>query len=396
MILLVSGDREKSLVFLIISLAFIEFIRGALIISYLPTLAATDARIPVTIVGLAITFHFISDATTNLFIGYIMKRVGTSLVVHMSFLISIIAIIMVVFMKGYWFIILGSLLLGIGICPIWLVVLAKVKENDRGKKMGIVYFGWLLGLGSGVIFMNYILQYNYGLTYWLMPFIILIAWLFYIFSNHGNNVRHRNTIKRQYFVTLKLLKNSKIVFPGIIMQSVAMGMLIPILPSFMLKELDLTQSQYSLLMLIGGGIAILAIVPMGKVIDKTNKKLSFIIGLSILGVLLHLLTLKPDFFYVIVAVALIGLFYALLLPSWNSFLAEHIPTTIKEGGWGVFSSVQGIGVMVGPALGSLFAFQDKSSTTLTASAILLILSAALYCIYFLHRAWSQSPALLKR
>ncbi len=78
---------------------------------------------------------------------------------------------------------------------------------------------------------------------------MVIGWTFYSVVNKGNVSYRQVQLKKQWNVTVKLLKKSGAVMPGILLQGIAMGMLIPILPSFALNELHLTHNHYSLLML---------------------------------------------------------------------------------------------------------------------------------------------------
>jgi MFS family permease len=384
--------QRKEFLLLIIPLIIVEFVRGAFIVSYVPNLALYSSNISLTVVGLAISVHFISDAGTNLIIGYIMERLGSTLVIHLSFLCSTAGLLMIAMSVNNWTLLLSSFLLGIGICPIWLVLLTKASGEKRGQNMSLIYLGWLIGIGSGSILMNYFLQFNHSSLIWMIPSLMALAWAIFSIVKKESGVYYRTNFKQQWVETLGLLKNSKVIMPGILLQGIAMGMLIPILPSFAMNLLHLSHSQYSLLMLIGGGSFVLFIVPMGKVADRINKGILIIFGFGLLAISLFILTFSPNLAVTIICVILLGLFYALLLPAWNSFLAGYIPDSLKEASWGIFSAIQGLGVMAGPIIGGFLAVQNKIATTIEVSSMLLGFIALFYLFYFLFKKFQPQSA----
>lgn len=174
------------------------------------------------------------------------------------------------------------------------------------------------------------------------------------------------------------------MIPGLLLQGVAMGMIIPVLPAFAINVLHVSTDQYSLLMLLGGGSALLFLVPIGKLVDKiSNKVVLFIIGFCLFALSLLILITSPNIVATFAIVILLGLFYALFLPAWNAFIAGFIPGNLKEAGWGIFSALQGFGVMIGPAIGSVLANQNQTITTIKVSAAIFGITAVIYLLYAL-------------
>jgi predicted MFS family arabinose efflux permease len=61
--------------------------------------------------------------------------------------------------------------------------------------------------------------------------------------------------------------------------------------------------------------------------------------------------------------------------------AKVIPPDRQATGWGVFSTVEGMGIAAGPALGGLLASNFVISSALTVSTVLLALMSCFYFIY---------------
>ena len=94
MTILKNITARQEFLLLIIPLFLIEFVRGAFVFSYLPGLSIHPGGIALTIIGLAISIHFIGDSVTNLIVGYFMKLFGSNVVIHLSFTFSIIGLVM--------------------------------------------------------------------------------------------------------------------------------------------------------------------------------------------------------------------------------------------------------------------------------------------------------------
>ncbi|MFY4776656.1 MFS transporter [Metabacillus sp. RGM 3146] len=383
--MLSSESAKREFLLLIIPLLIVEFVRGAFIISYVPDLSVRHAGISIAVVGLAVSIHFISDAITNLVIGYLIKHVGTKLVIQFSFLISSVGLILVCIWMNNFTVLISSLLLGIGICPLWLVMLTKASGDNRGHNMSLVYLGWLGGLGAGTILMNYLLEFEKFPILWLLPILMIAGWIIFNLVIRDEIDPHQTDLKTQWKATLELLKKSRPVIPGTLLQGISMGMLIPILPSFIIKQMGLSHTEYSLLLLLGGAMAVFFLVPMGKVADRASKVGLVILGFGVSGVSLFLLANSKNFVTTLIYIVLLGLFFAVVLPAWNAFIAGFIPESLKEASWGIFSALQGVGVMIGPTLGSLLALKNKAANTIEVSASIFIGISLIYLVYFVVR-----------
>jgi MFS family permease len=163
----------------------------------------------------------------------------------------------------------------------------------------------------------------------------------------------------------------KVLLPGMILQTTAAGMLVPILPSFATKSLGLTYSQYSFILILGGASAVLGLIPMGKFSDRGGKKWFLVIGFALFAICLASLTVSSNFYTTMANAILLGVSYAAVLPVWNAILSYQVPAGQEGLGWGIFSSVEGIGIMIGPMVGGWIASLYSENVTVWISAILL-------------------------
>ncbi|WP_034550886.1 MFS transporter [Carnobacterium funditum] len=372
---------DRHFLFLLLSLLLIEYVRAAYVISYLPVQAAIGNQFSVAFVGLAVSLHFISDAFSNFQIGFLMNRFGVKKVVSFSLFTSLIALVSVPLFQFHLFIILlASVVLGLGACPIWIIVLARATEGKRGSNMGLVYFCWLLGIAGGVILMNYLMIDHFLFAYWLLPIFVGIAYIFFRFSgNHPNPNAKQQSFGDIFKQAIKVFIRSRKILPGTLVQSIAIGMMIPILPTFVLQNLLLDYRHYMLLVTTAGVTAALFMIPLGRLTDYFKTKAMFITGFVFFGSGLILLTTAKSLILIFIMVFLLAIAYTAYLPSWNAFVASNIQTDDQNVSWGIISSFQGIGTMLGPVIGGLLATFGSGLTVLI-SGLFFILLAIFYMI----------------
>ena len=65
-----------------------------------------------------------------------------------------------------------------------------------------------------------------------------------------------------------------------------------------------------------------------------------------------------------------------MLPAWNKYLAGTIMNVKKAESWGLISSLQGMGAMIGPVVGGLTAdiFGTVTATLVASGLIFLVLT----------------------
>ncbi|MED4603790.1 MFS transporter, partial [Paenibacillus validus] len=278
-------------------------------------------------------------------------------------------------------------LVGVGISPVWLGGLSRVDSKRRASHMGVIYTCWLAGLGSGPVAINFLLDRSYTAAYWLMiglwgAALVLSLWLG---AAGQDQVTGQLSLRRQLSLLGERLRAMKALLPGMMMQTTAASMLVPVMPGFAASNLGLSYSQYSLVLIAGGGLTMLGLIPMGKLSDRFGKRWFIVLGYSAFALALFGLTLTRSLGMALLVASVLGISYAAVLPAWNAVLAQYVPKEQKGLGWGLFSSVEGIGVMIGPVLGGWIADRfSPAMSVLTSAGILGLL--ALYYLFVLFGA----------
>ncbi|UHA75946.1 MFS transporter [Paenibacillus sp. 481] len=362
----------------------VEFVRGATIVSFIPIYGKDVLHISLAIIGTAITAHYLTDTILKIGIGYLLDRLSSRLIINIGLLISLIGVSLFYFGENPWVFVLAAALYGVGISPIWLVCLTKVNEEQRAAQMGFLYMIWLVGMGSGPVVLNVILDLSPRSAFLLILILSALAWGLSFFISGGVHTGAPASpvpFKEQWVALRERISAMKPLLPGMVLQTLGASMLVPILPTFASETLSLSSSQYSVLLLIGGGCTVLGLVPLGKWSDHKGRKPFLVIGFSIFAITLASLSLTPSIPLAYALAVILGISYAAVLPAWNALLALYVPPKQKGLGWSLLSTVEGIGVLIGPVLGGVIASYFAASTVVWVSASLFAVIAIIYILF---------------
>ncbi|WCK54910.1 MFS transporter [Aneurinibacillus sp. Ricciae_BoGa-3] len=362
-------------------LFIVEFVRGAFLLSYLPAYAADRIHLGVSAVGIAVTAHYLADTLSKSVIGYLLDHFPFRLIVQIGLVISLVGLFIIPYCHQAWQLIAASAFYGIGISPIWIVCLSNVNEENRATNMGLLYTFWLVGLGLGPVIMNFLIDLSYTLSYWLLIILLGIGWGVSTQIKHASSAKvDVMPISTQFRILGERLKAMRPLLPGMIIQTTAAGLLVPILPHFATRYLRLSYSEYSYVLMAGGISAVLMLIPMGKLSDMWGRKWFLVFGFGACAVALYSLTLSSSIYFTVLWAVVAGLSYAAVLPAWNAIMSQNVPSEEQGMGWGILSSVEGIGVIIGPILGGWFAELFNEAITVTISATLLGAIGVFYLI----------------
>lgn len=373
----------RDIVLLAVILFFVEFVRGAALVSFIPIYGQNMLYISLAIIGAATTAHYLTDTLLKTAIGYLLDRFSARLIINIGLLISLVGISLFHYGNIPWVFIFAAALYGVGISPVWIVCLTKVKEDQRAAQMGFLYMIWLVGMGAGPVVLNLILDYKPAFSYWLLVALSIAAWLLSFFVSGSKQAERISVPLREQWEALReKLKAIKPLLPGMILQTLGASMLVPILPTFVAESLSFTEHrEYSLLLLLGGGCTVLGLVPMGKWSDKSSRKPFLVIGFGIFALTLASLSLHPSKLMAYGLAVVLGLSYSAVLPAWNALLALYVPPSQKGLGWSLLSTVEGIGVLIGPVLGGFIASATSASMVVWISAALFGIVSIVYLLF---------------
>lgn len=378
------GTTQTALLPLAFVLFLAEFARSAFLISFLPIYAAEKLGFSAAAAGLAVSIHYAADTAIKIAAGFFLDRFSSRALLHVSFVSALAGVGLAFAGTQPWTLVAGAALLGVGLSPLWLLCLSRVQEGQRGGQIGLIYAVWLSALGAGPVAINFALERGgYGFSFWLLAGLLVLGWALGAgWRPIERPAAHRNrrlSASRQIGQLRRKLRSMKPLLPGMVLQMAAVGLLVPILPAFATGSLGLSLSEYSLVMIAGGGCAVALLVPMGRLADRFGHMRFLVVGFAGMAVsMLLVLFAASGLPAALAAAVLLGLSCAAALPAWNALLARFVPEEQKGTGWGVLSSVEGIGIMIGPAIGGWIAEQYGATTTVVVSAALMAVLALFY------------------
>ncbi|MFC5648543.1 MFS transporter [Paenibacillus solisilvae] len=364
-------------------LFIIEFVRGAFLVSYLPSYASEQLHFSLSVIGLAVSVHYLMDNAVKVFAGYLIDRFSTRIVLFTGILLSIISIMLVVHAQSEWEILTATALLGIGGSPVWLVCLSGVQEECRASQMSMLYLFWMCGLGLGPVVMNFLMDVDDQVVFNILIGMLCACGLLALTAK---SARRSGISKLSLAAQLKMLweriAKTGFLLPSMILQTTAGGLLVPLLSPFATQHIGLSHSELSISLIAGGVSALLILVPAGKWIDRLGGKWFLIGGFGIFALTVFMLTFSNTFIETVFLSMILGASYASLLPAWNAYLSRYVPQDSVGAGWGLISTIEGIGVVAGPALGGWMAERVSASFPFWMAAVIF---AGIACYYLFSR-----------
>lgn len=383
---------------LLIVLFMVEFSRGAFFLSFLPTYTTAFLGWSIATAGLATSVHYFSETILKFFAGWQFDRFGKPVILAGLF----IGLVSLAIAKAYSHpmqLIISSGLFGLGVSPLWIGVItevAPVNQINRSSRISLVFTSWLSGMGSGMILINFFISISYDFAYTIIIAVLLsaliISWI-YIPPNPGQHPNNGVTPGSMLLSLKTMVLNQgvlRVLLPGMFLQTLSVSLLLPILPVLATTRLNLSHDGYAMLIMAGGTATILFIIPMGRLADKINLRIILFIGFASTSSALTALALVGNKDNAFALVLILGISYAAVLPAWNTLLARAVPPENQASGWGFFSSIEGLGISSGPAIGGLLANGFSPSSVLLASGGILLIMAFFYLLYPVDKLLKKS------
>ncbi len=371
-----------------------EFARGAFFLSFLPLYTVKYLGLSITAAGFAVSAHYFTETASKTAAGWHFDRTGRPVL-----LIGLITSLASLLAMKLWplpaILVVASALFGLGMSPVWLGVMsevAPVQMPDRVNRIGLVFAAWLTGAGTGLVAVNFILHRGFELAFSLIIILWLVSVALTLFILPSRCRCKKQTSQGITHSLARLAANpavTRILIPGMFLQTFSAGLLLPVLPLFVQSQLGLSYGQYGLLLLAGGGTAVLGLLPMGMVVGRLTLNCLLAAGFGLSALCLALFTTSHGPQSAFPLAVLLGLSYAVILPTWNTLLARVIPPERQATGWGVFATIEGLGAAIGPALGSLVARYAGITAPIMLATVVLLLVALFYSFYPVEKLFAK-------
>ncbi|MDU4698406.1 MAG: MFS transporter [Paenibacillus sp.] len=383
----------------------VEFVKGALIVSILPVYMGNVLKLSAFAIGLSFSMQYIGDNLFRSPAGWLIERLGFRRTMSLGLCITLGAVAMIAFLPNMGFLVLGCALLGIGTAPLWPCVLMGItavteENNNFATAMGVIQISSLGGTGLGPVIINFFLHDSYRPIFWFLLGCLSLVVLVSLFlpGKSGGSTAAGTANAAVPGVTSSSAKSggmlsqlrasirhirahlnvSPLLYPALFLQSFAVGLLTPVITLYVRTELGLSPATFSAMLVIGGGITVLGLIPIGKLVDRLGTRWFLHIGFALAAASIGLFALSREVSLVWLFVILIGCSYALILPTWDTMISHMLPSGEKGTVWGLFLTIQGSGMVAGPII------SGKMWDLIGPTAPFLASSATMAVLFFLH------------
>ena len=398
--------RSPFFVELMIIIFLVEFLKGSLLVTLLPIYMKNSLGLTAWSVGVAFSLQYVGDNLFRSPFGWLAERLGYRKTMSGALLMTVIAVVIIAFTSAPVWIAIACLILGIGTSPLWPCAMTGATEvsgpnNSNGTAIGALETASLLGIGAGPIVMNFLMQRtssNYHTSFLVLIgcgiVLVLVALLLpgkvKSVQPHRalEEVIHRNVIilmvfkfkqlitsvKKTMYEVKHSLKVSWLVYPALFLQSFVIGILTPVITLYVQSELGFSPNMYSLLLIAGGGITVIALIPCGKLIDRFGTAPFLHGGFLLAGISIFLFSMVHSVWLVFTIVALIEVSFAFIFPGWITYVSLLVPKGERGAIWGFFLTLQGSGMVVGPLVsGKIWDVMGHEAPFIASSLVMAIL-----------------------
>jgi DHA1 family multidrug resistance protein-like MFS transporter len=329
-------------------------------------------------------------ATIGYFVGgFAADALGKRRVVVMSFIILAASCALFMVAPDMYFLYLASFIeffaAGFSSPAISALVADCSEQSSRGMAYGVFNLSWISAGIAGPLLAGFMAQF----VYLQMPFIVAalvgIVGLFLAFLLRGKNTEKKpKTEKNGGRVEAAVSKQDLTLRRVILLFSITNvlngllnGFVNPVLSGMLLFKLEAAPAEYGLVLSLASSLVTgIVQLPGGKLTDRFGRKPLCLFGF--LGVPLILLlgftSSLLDFSLIMGGISAVG---NISSPAISAWLMDLIPEHRRANISGITQTLNGVGLTVGPNVGSYVWNSTKPDATVSCEIAALIFVASL-------------------
>lgn len=379
----------------------VEFVKGGLLVTLLPVYMGHVLGLPAFAIGIAFALQYVGDNALRGPAGWLAERLGFRMIMSIGMILVLGAVFIMATEKSTGWLIVACGVMGIGSAPLWPCVMSKITDLSHadgkyGTSMSIIEIASLGGAGLGPVTVNWISDTSYQSTLWMMLIFMTVVLAISLClpgrretasiatmndPSTSNLSGSRTTVKQRvgkYIALIRSLHIHPLLYPALFLQSFALGILTPIITLYVISQLGLTPAYFNGLLIAGGGVTALGLIPAGRLIDRWGSRFFLHIGFLLAGTALIGIASTNILVWIWIFVVCLGLSYAMILPAWNSLLANLVPAQERGMIWGLFLTLQGSGLVIGPLV------SGKLWDIISPQAPFFVSASSMFILFVIH------------
>jgi len=361
------------------------------VIPYLVNEFLIEEAAAVAMIGLLNSSFNLAKTLANIPGGVLADRLGKWKLIAISFLILPFSFLLYYLSDNCYCLIAGQLIsgvaLGLSIPAISAIVADIVPRATLSTAYGIFNLSWTLGqIPSSMLggFLSEVIGLKIPFLAALLISLSCLALSLKLESSGDKKIERdlsQDFLEKVGSSAKKSYKKVLMLFYGIEgLNGFGNGILTTLFIVYPLYVLGVSAFEMGVIFSIGWGVATaLAQVPGGRLADKFGEKPPILACVLITTPLLILLPLTRTLVNFIIVLGMLCIVGNLSIPAYSSWLATSLPSSKRGMGFGATSAAFGIGLIIGPIIGSILwnLFQFQAIIPFAASAIILLLTIQL-------------------
>jgi predicted MFS family arabinose efflux permease len=276
---------------------------------------------------------------------------------------------------------------------IYAIVGDTIPAERRGRAMGIVMASFAIASVAGVPFGLFLAdQFDWHAPFFLLAAMSLVVWVaaFKVMPAMRKHLQHQQHRSPMMVITQVLNNPNQLWALGLMMMLMMAGFgIIPLLSTYMVKNVGFSQSQLAYIYLTGGSVSFFSSIIVGRLSDKYGKSRIFIIA-AVLSLIPIVIITNLSRTPIPIALSVFAFFFIFtngrMVPAMALITSSVLPQ--QRGSFmSINSSVQSIAAGVAAFLAGLVVYESPATGELMNYPLVGYCSmvAVLICIYMVRK-----------
>lgn len=314
--------------------------------------------------GLILGTFMLTEAVLRPSLGGLSDRIGRKPLLLAGPAMGIFTSFLTIYTGNLYLLILLRALDGVGLAAFWPAAFAAVSEavdeKSRSTAMAVVngtgMAGWALGFPLGGLVND--LYHSHEAAFWFVSgiFVLTVIAGLIIFPrqlykhehvDHQPGSAHKPDVaevRSIFHLVPDMITLSVVVFA-------AMFLVAPVVKLYAMEQLAMSETRFGLVLAPVAAVLGILAIPFGKLADRLGKLVSVCYGMLICSAAMWMIAIVRCMFAVVAAGALLGVGFALAFPAWMAVVSQAAPPDKRGRVVGAVGMAQGMGALVGTALG---------------------------------------------